>query len=1578
MPATTTTRRGSSLKLLTLNVNGLRDAAKQATLLQFLMEGPWNVVCLQDTHFLGEEEGEAWLRHGLGAHTPGGWPGTGYFTATTSPHVGGVAILLKPSFPGCVTHDLDMRNTPAQDPLGRCLRLPFTYEGEKYCVFSVYAPVDSGEQRDFFTLVLLPLVEEAHGAGASLILGGDWNNCASPSDFQAGGNRHMRGYQHLRVVEEAAGLMDAWRSLHGPNARLDQGATFVSRASGSVARLDRWLVSTASCNPHWLHKCHTVVAPRADHLGVSLVLQAPHSIPRGNGVWSLPLHVLDDPVWRLMIKDGWHAHRAGPLDPTSSCRQRWDDFKIWVKHVTIVYCQQTAKEQREEERALEQEVRDALSELAQHPNDVAPAALLERYTQAFARLDAHHRFRAEKASVHAGVVWQDFGEKPTLFFHKLARARAADSCIPAIQPQDPTLPPISLSETADSRWQAMDVATAYFSGDCPHGLYRRRDVSLPDQDALLQCTEDRVGDNGHKACLGPHPSGRLTLEECSAALDALARGKRPGMDGLPTEFYRVFWEEVGNALVEVFNEAFDDPSEEPTLSPSQREGCTILLYKGEGLRTHVSSYRPITLLNADYKLLAKLLATRVGPALQEVIHPTQTAFVPGRWIGENILAHMDECDLLQQVPVPAAIVFTDFSKAYDTLDRGWLRRCLVHMGFPAPFLRWVDLLLASNTNRLLVNGWLSSSFPLHGGVRQGCPASPPLYIVATQPLAAVLRHLERQHVARPIALPGISVEVSWQHADDLTLHLEPSTVQPVLELGLQPFCRASGQELNVRKCKLLVFHVEAAVLEPLGMPVVPHGEVIRHLGIPLGVGVNTAAFCAAVVDGLARRAAMWSSVQLSLLGRIYVAKQELLSKMVHILSFLPLPRPVLSQASSILNHFVAKGRVRRQGEGGRAVRPSLRVLGLDWKFGGCRAAHLQSVSDSLRAKVVVYLLEPTRSPWKPLMRQWWERNPGWYATLGGEPRSVDAWRFGECLPFSTFSTPDLQRMGVPARVTSYIDAFRKLQAHRPPAPITEAKVWVSRELLFYNPLVVDADGAALTPRHRQWGFLAALGVRRVGDLQALVQLGPAAHTDPNAWEAARALWDLAVPTYFKDAASAPLDPLPASCWVGTAQGPFYCLEGEASRDELVMAVPHRVMPSGMLRMSGLPVAVDAFALPLLAVETFNASRPWARDHTSPVGEAPGEQPYLLGPMTDQPGSRRGWYFGGCPLLEFTTRFATHRLVMLAHYEERQGTGQPVHFPMCPAIWGQGLQDINDRHNAAARQRALGHEEEREDWVVFQGYAWERTAPPRPAPAERVRAVTHAPRDWTVDPMAGLVQEPFPEWGSCWQALRDTSLPRTHRSTVYLLLHGALTVNGEAFYRHMRETPWCPHSCCGGPDPSTRPVETLTHAFLECPVAQAVMMWLSRVMEYMDGTTPPATVDVLLLGRVTAWRPETAALKWVWLHLRVACLHHLFHHRDMVSARGHPSSPFAVVGSVVSDLALAFHADLRRVSDTPLRLPGVCADWLRGRRRLPIDKFDARWLHRGLASRDGPEPPRFRLSVHFPVPLATCIPLGFAF
>ena len=95
------------------------------------------------------------------------------------------------------------------------------------------------------------------------------------------------------------------------------------------------------------------------------------------------------------------------------------------------------------------------------------------------------------------------------------------------------------------------------------------------------------------------------------------------------------------------------------------QGVITLLYKGKGSKALLDSYRPITLLNSDYKLLAKALATRFGPALQHVVDPTQTAFVPGRWIGDNVLCHLEEVEYLQQTGQPGCMVFLDFSTAYD-------------------------------------------------------------------------------------------------------------------------------------------------------------------------------------------------------------------------------------------------------------------------------------------------------------------------------------------------------------------------------------------------------------------------------------------------------------------------------------------------------------------------------------------------------------------------------------------------------------------------------------------------------------------------------------------------------------------------------------------------------------------------------------------------------------------------------------------------------------------------------------------------------------------------------------------------
>ena len=117
---------------------------------------------------------------------------------------------------------------------------------------------------------------------------------------------------------------------------------------------------------------------------------------------------------------------------------------------------------------------------------------------------------------------------------------------------------------------------------------------------------------------------------------------------------------------------------------AQRSGVIQLIHKGGGkLLDDVNhGYRPITLLNCDYKLVARVLVQRLTPAAEAVVDPGQTAFLPSRWIGDNVLQHLEEIDYCSAEQQPGCVLFLDFEKAYDRMDRGWLSACSAWASLP--------------------------------------------------------------------------------------------------------------------------------------------------------------------------------------------------------------------------------------------------------------------------------------------------------------------------------------------------------------------------------------------------------------------------------------------------------------------------------------------------------------------------------------------------------------------------------------------------------------------------------------------------------------------------------------------------------------------------------------------------------------------------------------------------------------------------------------------------------------------------------------------------------------------------------
>ena len=158
--------------------------------------------------------------------------------------------------------------------------------------------------------------------------------------------------------------------------------------------------------------------------------------------------------------------------------------------------------------------------------------------------------------------------------------------------------------------------------------------------------------------------GTITLQECLDVLKSMPNNKTPGTDGIPTEWYKFFFRDIGQMVVDSFNYAFNHG----ILSPDQRRGIINLIPKKDKNPTSLKNWRPISLLNTDYKLASKCIAVRIKMVLHNIINGDQTGFMKGRYIGENIRLALDMIDYLAENDMPGLMFMIDFEKAFDKLE----------------------------------------------------------------------------------------------------------------------------------------------------------------------------------------------------------------------------------------------------------------------------------------------------------------------------------------------------------------------------------------------------------------------------------------------------------------------------------------------------------------------------------------------------------------------------------------------------------------------------------------------------------------------------------------------------------------------------------------------------------------------------------------------------------------------------------------------------------------------------------------------------------------------------------------------
>jgi hypothetical protein len=168
--------------------------------------------------------------------------------------------------------------------------------------------------------------------------------------------------------------------------------------------------------------------------------------------------------------------------------------------------------------------------------------------------------------------------------------------------------------------------------------------------------------------------------------------------------------------------------EEEKFPSSVVRGLITLIHKG-GDRLPLGNYRPITLLNTTYKIYAKLLQRRLQPVLVEIISHDQSAFLPLRYILDNIVLTQETLNWAKVSKQPLLLLKLDFAKAYDRVSWPFLFLAMEALGFNQAFIKMTKLLLKDATASVCVNGEPSTPFKISRGVRQGCPLAPYLFLI---------------------------------------------------------------------------------------------------------------------------------------------------------------------------------------------------------------------------------------------------------------------------------------------------------------------------------------------------------------------------------------------------------------------------------------------------------------------------------------------------------------------------------------------------------------------------------------------------------------------------------------------------------------------------------------------------------------------------------------------------------------------------------------------------------------------------------------------------------------------------------
>jgi exonuclease III len=573
----------------TLNVRGLGHRRKLNCIFETVKD--LDVICLQETHFLTLNDcsdfNVIFSSKFEIFHT----------FACNDEKFSGVTLLINRSFPATVATEKTFVN-------GRAKHVSLVFNNLSIFLLGLYASANGRQRAGFFSNLYDELLQSDFYNHDTIIILGDFNlvfeNCLDRSNNQV--ERPNIGLREAKNVIDLMNVFDVFRETNPAKREY----TFFSGAHGSESRIDNILTSSNLVSYYKKYENRSVNL--TDHTCFVILFSTNIAkVVRGPSYFKLNTLLLNDPHVCSYVE-----HELNNFNTEGDILEEWDLLKVRLKHYFMNITRRRAFVRKQTRITTENEIQLIKHRLHDEPRDPFLKRRLKEESLRLERLNSYY----VQECLH-NTHYRDYVEdRASLVSIKSANRKSAEAR---------TFFSLK-TETGDVVTNSREILNE-LSNQFTQLFQKRNCNEILQRNFLETPGLSRLSDI-QKMSL----ENEITVAEIEKSIFSFARRKSPGGDGLPIEFYFRF----RTKLIPILHKLYICCCRRNGLNYSMNHGIISMLYKNKGDRNERKNWRPITLLNVDYKILSKILTTRLKTVIGTLVHMDQSCAVPGRDIFDGI------------------------------------------------------------------------------------------------------------------------------------------------------------------------------------------------------------------------------------------------------------------------------------------------------------------------------------------------------------------------------------------------------------------------------------------------------------------------------------------------------------------------------------------------------------------------------------------------------------------------------------------------------------------------------------------------------------------------------------------------------------------------------------------------------------------------------------------------------------------------------------------------------------------------------------------------------------------------------